>query len=182
MKRIRVFISIDDLRARRAIEYLVRKIDQSNRIKLTVKSLRPCSSKMTRILRAASVNYDHVIVLTDSETRDPEIVVKQVLEKHRLSNNNVKVISVKPCIEAWPCSLLKLKNCNRPPCSEGPISALNNYMRTRHSRDYEKKYLYDVFREVFRDCNCKELVNDNNVPGSLRSFIEYITNVVLKEK
>ncbi len=177
MGRVRVFISIDDLRGVRAIEYLVNKIDYNRKIDVTVKSLMPCSNKMTRILKAASIEYDYVIVLTDAETDNPDKKKHEIIVKHKLISENIKVIPIKPCIESWPCGVLGLKNCERPPCREGPIGSLNTYMRTRHRKGYEKKYLRLLFEEVFNSCRCEELLDNNVIPGSLRMFIYHILEI-----
>ncbi len=182
MARIRIFISVDDRRGTRAIEYLIKQIDRGDMINAVVKSLMPCSSKMTRILNAAIRSYDHVIVLTDAETNNPEELAQIIIGKHGLDAENVKVIPVKPCIESWPCSILGLKNCNRSPCSEGPVASLNNYMKKHHRRDYKKKYLYDVFMEAFHECNCEELIKDNRVPPSLKMFVSHILKITNRMK
>ena len=178
----KVFISIDDRRGVKAIEYLLNKLCMRSRLRFEVVSLNPCSSKMTRILRAAVKEYDHVNVLTDAETRDPEIVAKDLIEKHNLNSPNVDVIPISPCIENWPCTMLGLKNCDIASCGEGPVKALNEYWRTTHRLDYRKRYLTDVFHEAFKMIKCVNEIPNNRFSSSLKRFIEVLNSLIGNEK
>ena len=148
----RVFIATEDTYARNALKILVHGLFGNKFLtKIEIYPLRPCSSKMSRILRAALLDDDviAVVVLVDSETRDPDEVVEEIYHKH-LGNRCDKayVISLNPCIEEWPCTILGLKNCNTAPCSMGPARSINEYWVKEHGKKYRKSFLPDVFREM----------------------------------
>jgi len=173
----KVFICIDDIRGKPAIDLLIKRLNISIK-KYTIVSLNPCSSKMTRIIRAALKEYDKVIIITDTETRKPEEIVNSIRDKHLLTHSqNAEIIPVKPCIENWPCALLGLKNCEEPPCSEGPIKSLTEYWMKKHSRKYMKKYLFEVLREALDKYDSRGLENNAQIPESLKKFIEALRSI-----
>ncbi len=114
-------------------------------------NLKPCSSKMSRILNATSKSFNHVIVLTDTEIYSIEEIINNLKTRHKPYSNNIYIIPIKPCLENWPCSVLGLKNCEESPCSEGLVKSLNDYWRRIHNVSYRKKHLPQVFKEAFQE-------------------------------
>ena len=174
----RVFISLDDRRGVRALEFLLQKTCLYDKADFTIVSLGPCSSKMKRTLNAVVREFDYVIVITDTEGRDPRTVAREIVERHGLTaHHNVKVIPVSPCLESWPCEALGLKNCGLAPCRAGPTRSISDYWMQRHGHLYEKRFLPDVFREAFSAITCGN-PSFKGLPSTLREFIETLYAVL----
>jgi len=174
----RVFISLDDRRGVRALELLLQKACLYDKADFTITSLGPCSDKMRRILNAVVGEFDYVIVITDTEGRDPQTVAREMVERHKLvAHHNVRVIPVSPCLENWPCEVLGLKNCRLAPCRAGPTRSISDYWMQKHGRLYEKKFLLDVFEEAFSAITCGN-PSFKDLPFTLREFIEILYTVL----
>ncbi len=173
----RVFIAVEDTYARNALKLLIQHLFKQHQLRIDIHSLRPCSSKMTRILKASILdeNIVAVIVLVDSETKKPVDVIKEIYSKHLMERDKSYVIALRPCIEEWPCTILGLKNCNTAPCSMGPARSINEYWVKEHGRGYRKRFLVDVFREMLKQVRIESV----DKPSTLKEFIEILSSILV---
>ncbi|MCD6195293.1 MAG: hypothetical protein J7J82_00705 [Staphylothermus sp.] len=174
----RIFIATEDTYAKNALKILIKELFGKHILQRTeIHSLSPCSSKMTRILRAALLDDDigMVIVLVDAETNNPKQVTENIYHKHlRTEHDKAHVIALNPCIEEWPCTILGLKNCNTAPCVMGPARSIDEYWMKKHGQKYRKSLLPDIFKEMLQYVKERTI----NKPNTLKKFIEILYTVL----
>ncbi len=172
---MRIYIVVEDMYAKEAIKTLLKTFNLWKPRDFEIRSFPICSNKMKRIVKAALENFDKVVVLVDSETRDPREVEQEIKEKHLGFSQKGRIIVVTPCLEEWPCKVLSLKNCDVAPCSLGPIKALKEYWKQRHGRDYEKKLLPIAMEKAFSNIGNLSYEYICTLSPSLCNFLKEIS-------
>ena len=142
----KVFIVVEDTYAPHALKRVLRK-RSPNLAGIEVVHLNVCSKKMERIVKAHIKQGSRVVIIADAEHMQAKLREEQIRKRHGLSSN-VKIIIADPCMEALACEALGLRRCREKPCGEGPLSEVKVYWRRKHGRDYDKRFLPDLFSEA----------------------------------
>ena len=161
----RIYVVVEDKYGPRALRIIISNLLREKNVDIT--HLPLCSTKMRRIINAAFLEYDKVIVIADAHGRTPKEVERMVKEKCLAGKSNGYVIVTRPCIEEWPCKVLGLKGCN-----QDPIRAINNYWMEKRGSRYKKALLSKIFEEAFEKYTSPSSIK--NLPDSLREFIEIL--------
>ena len=151
-----IFIAIEDVYGVEVVKKILGNFGYDKELKegiIVVDHLRPCSSKMSRILKSHIKLGHYVIVIVNSECRDPNDVKIDIVNNHLSSipNDRFTIIINTPCIEYWFCEILNLKNCKVCPCKAGPQHSLNKYCLKKYNTRYEKKFLHKLISDVLRN-------------------------------
>ncbi|RLI40001.1 hypothetical protein DRO64_09710 [Candidatus Bathyarchaeota archaeon] len=162
----KIYIAVEDAYAPRALWIIVNNLRIAKK-NIVIDHLLPCSTKMRRIINAAFLSYDKIIVIADAERKDPEKVKRKIKQKCLAGKRNGHVIITRPCIEEWPCKVLGLKGCN-----QDPVRAINNYWMKKRGNRYRKALLGRIFEEAFE--KSAPFSSIKNFPDSLREFIKIL--------
>jgi len=167
---LKIYVIVEDRYAVEVVKLIARELATTS--KIVVRSIPICSNKMSKIARAALKEFDKVVILVDSEGRNPREVERRIEEKHLAEGAGKSVvIVVDPCLEAWPCRILELSNCSVAPCSLGPAKSLNEYWRKKHRRDYAKRDLPAAVKEALSTVHRSTKALEK-LPESLRKLID----------
>jgi len=149
-------IFTEDAYGREAIKILAKIFGIRSIRSKNVQSVRKCSEKMHRLVKAASRDRDiaKVIILIDAEGRHAEEVEREIRRRHVPPGvSKVRVIAVTPCLEVWACVALGLSGCHEQPADVGALRSVKEYFKRRHSIDYKKKFLPRLMRDAFGGVN-----------------------------
>jgi hypothetical protein len=135
--------------------------------------LNRCDNRIDRYVRTAldEYNYDHVIILIDSEGEDPEIIRRKIIEEHLrdIDNklNKVSIIVAHPCLESILCKVMNLSGCETGTCHD-----IIRIIEQKIRREYEKK--------MFQTLMIKELSRRLENASNIDHFINYLPEELKK--
>ncbi len=105
----------------------------------------PCNYKQTRVIKAASTNYDKILIIVDADGPENLENKKATVEKH-IEKNLECIVNIVICdyeLEEWICKSLNINHGNKP-CKD-----LDHYCKSRgHKKGYRKSEIYKFAKDI----------------------------------
>lgn len=156
----KIYFIVDNRYAKELLKMLTKLLRDkgliSNDVELEVSHpLNKCDNRIERYVNEAIKYYRCVVVLVDTEGRDPEEISNSIRENHLRGLGrelpNVRIITAHPCLEIWLCEALGLESCNAHTDCKDLISHIRDYLVRKRRIKYEKKLLPKLIIESLQD-------------------------------
>lgn len=138
-------------------------------------AINVCDNTMERYVKAAIDMCRCIMIVVDSEDRDPNEVKKKVVEEHikdfATDLSRIRIVVAHPCMEAWLCELMDLKGCELGTCRD-VIHAIERVLGGK----YDKKMLPKLVMKWLRKKINHRNPSLNELPNQLRELLNTIVN------
>jgi hypothetical protein len=180
----RVYFVVDNTYAIKLIEELVDFLKSIGVLSREVLhgihrlALNSCDFRVEEVVRLAIRwhGYSCAVILVDTEGRNPQEVVENVVKEHVEPlgeySRRVRVYPAHPCLETWLCELLEAESCSTGTCGD-----VVRAVETRLGRKYYKHELPTLTVRLLRERlgrNATSKQRREPLPNSLSSFVRTI--------
>ena len=138
--------------------------------------LNRCDNRIDRYVRTAldEYNYEHVIILVDSEGEDSEIIRRNIIEEHLRDIDNkldkVSIIIAHPCLESILCKVMNLPGCETGTCHDIIIIIEQKIQRKYEKKMFQTLMIKELSRRFESVSNIDHFINC--LPEELKKIIE----------
>jgi hypothetical protein len=175
-----IYSITDNTYAKQFIRSLINTLKQLNIIDKGVKTsesnaVNVCDNTMERYIEAAIDRCRCIVIVVDSEGRDPDEVRKTIIDEHVKSFttdlSRIRIVVAHPCLEAWLCRLMGLQSCESGTCRD-IIHAIERVIGGK----YDKKLLPILTMKWLSKRINPEKPSSNNLPEQLKELLNTIIN------
>jgi hypothetical protein len=175
-----MYFITDNTYAKQFIRSLINMFKELNIIDRSIgvsvgSAVNVCDITMERYIEAAIDRCRCIMIVVDSEGRNPDEVRKTVIDEHVKSFitdlSRIRIVVAHPCLEAWLCRLMDLQSCESGTCRD-VIHAIERIIEGK----YDKKLLPELTMKWLSKRINPEKPSLNELPEQLRELLNTIIN------